>query len=446
MLVVGATAVGPTGRGDRNMQLICDNGHVMEGATPSARFCRTCGAGLRRTCPHGHPAGLDARFCRTCGVPLAPERAPEDEEGPDDSAGTEEETGASGTQQPAPGRPFFNWLTGDATDVPNPPVAEAPISEEPEVKAPSASPLPVQPDTAAPTGEERVIDGVGTTPPETVTQRLVARTTAGATLAPAVHTPPPVYARRPSRRWVAPMAIAAAVLIAGAAVGAALVVIHHDNQGSSNHSTAAQATRKSAATLPTAGMQTTATAAPPPAPSTSTTNPIAAEEAATLANLLSQSANQRSGVVAAVAAISSCGDLSGAQEALSIAATQRNRLLQQLENDQFAALPNSSQLILALSTAWESSESSDNSYAQWAQDEMDRYTGFGTFTSTYTYTSTAVVTSTGSGCVPDDYADANYQAAQQTDQQASTAKQAFVNEWNPVATTYGLPTWTSNQV
>ncbi|MGH9089954.1 MAG: hypothetical protein ACRDZR_01015 [Acidimicrobiales bacterium] len=173
---------------------------------------------------------------------------------------------------------------------------------------------------------------------------------------------------------------------------------------------------------------------------TSTTNPIAAEEAGTLSSLLSQSANERSGVVAAVAAISACGDLSGAQEALSNAATQRNELLQQLDDDQFSALPSSSQLILALSTAWESSESSDNSYAQWAQDEMDRYTGIDT------YTATSLTTSTTSGCVQDDYADANYQAAQQTDQQANTAKQTFVSEWNPVATTYGLPTWTPNQV
>ena len=40
----------------------------------------------------------------------------------------------------------------------------------------------------------------------------------------------------------------------------------------------------------------------------------------------------------------------------------------------------------------------------------------------------------------------NSEAAQTTDQQASTAKQSFVNLWNPVATQYGLPTGTPDQL
>ena len=50
------------------------------------------------------------------------------------------------------------------------------------------------------------------------------------------------------------------------------------------------------------------------------------------------------------------------------------------------------------------------------------------------------------GCVPDDHSDPNFEAAQTTDQQANTAKQSFVNLWNPVATQYGLPTWTPDQL
>ena len=37
---------------------------------PEARFCSTCGAGLTRVCPNGHPVPAEARFCDECGAPL----------------------------------------------------------------------------------------------------------------------------------------------------------------------------------------------------------------------------------------------------------------------------------------------------------------------------------------------------------------------------------------
>jgi predicted ATPase/class 3 adenylate cyclase len=42
---------------------------------PEARFCQTCGAGLARTCPNGHPVPAEARFCDECGAALDPAAA-----------------------------------------------------------------------------------------------------------------------------------------------------------------------------------------------------------------------------------------------------------------------------------------------------------------------------------------------------------------------------------
>ena len=38
------------------------------------------------------------------------------------------------------------------------------------------------------------------------------------------------------------------------------------------------------------------------------------------------------------------------------------------------------------------------------------------------------------------------QAAAEPDAQATTGKQSFVGQWNPIATRYGLPTWQWNQL
>jgi len=51
---------------------------------PEARFCSTCGAGLTRVCPNGHPVPAEARFCDECGAPLGlhPPVEPAAESGP----------------------------------------------------------------------------------------------------------------------------------------------------------------------------------------------------------------------------------------------------------------------------------------------------------------------------------------------------------------------------
>ena len=72
--------------------------------------------------------------------------------------------------------------------------------------------------------------------------------------------------------------------------------------------------------------------------------------------------------------------------------------------------------------AWQSSASSDGSYAQWAADEQAKT------------------------CVPNDSTDAGYQAALVADGHASAAKAQFTSLWNPIATSLGLQTWQPNQI
>jgi len=141
-----------------------------------------------------------------------------------------------------------------------------------------------------------------------------------------------------------------------------------------------------------------------------------------LTDLLSQSSGDRSGVQSATQAIASCGDLVSAEATLNAAQLSRQGLLSQLTDSSFSQLPQSAALLGALSSAWQNSAESDGSYAQWAADEQSN------------------------GCVPNNTSDSNYQAAQVTDRQATTAKQQFTNMWNPIATSLGLQTWQPSQL
>ena len=123
----------------------------------------------------------------------------------------------------------------------------------------------------------------------------------------------------------------------------------------------------------------------------------------------------------ATAAIASCGDLAGAQATLTAAQTSRQALVGQLGQLDLSALPQSSALTSALTSAWQSSASSDGAYAQWAADEQAKT------------------------CVPNDTSDASYQAALAGDGHASTAKTQFTSLWNPIATSLGLQQWQPNQ-
>ena len=172
---------------------------------------------------------------------------------------------------------------------------------------------------------------------------------------------------------------------------------------------------------PTPGHSTTAPPTVQPTTNPPTTQPptVSAEEQAAdnLSNLLTQSVTDRSSIVAAVADAQNCGsNLSQDPQILENAATSRQNLLNELSN--LSGAPNlPANLITNLRGAWQSSMEADKAYAQYSQDQISN------------------------GCVKNDTADPNYQAAIGPDGHATTYKQNFVALWNPIAMQYGLPTY-----
>jgi hypothetical protein len=171
--------------------------------------------------------------------------------------------------------------------------------------------------------------------------------------------------------------------------------------------------------VPTAAPSTTTTTLAPD--TTTTTTLTATEQAQALANLVSTSAGQRTNVASAASDLEACGNASADQSAFTQAASVRQSVVSQLGTLQVALIPNGAEMVQDLSSALSYSIQSDNSYAQWAGDEL-------------------------SGCSTDYAADSNFAAAQQTDQNANSAKLAFTNLWNAVAPQYGLPTWDPTKI
>lgn len=131
----------------------------------------------------------------------------------------------------------------------------------------------------------------------------------------------------------------------------------------------------------------------------------------------------RSAIDAASNDVATCGpDLSQDATAFRDAASSRQSLMSQLENLPDAqALP--AQLVTDLGDAWQASYQADEDFAAWATDEN------------------------GGGCNPNTTSDdPNYQAANQPDMEATMYKQAFASAWDPIASQYGLATYTWNQL
>ncbi|MGH3193155.1 MAG: hypothetical protein ACRDPY_41085 [Streptosporangiaceae bacterium] len=173
---------------------------------------------------------------------------------------------------------------------------------------------------------------------------------------------------------------------------------------------------------PNPRVSTTAPSVPPstnPATPTTQAPTVSPEQQAAenLSALLTQSVTDRSSIDAATADAQNCGpNLSQDPQILRQAASSRQTLLNQLASLSGASnLP--SGLLANLTGAWQSSMKADQDYAQYAQDQI------------------------ANGCVKNDTADPGYQAALGPDGQATTYKTAFVNQWDPIAMQYGLPTY-----
>ena len=163
--------------------------------------------------------------------------------------------------------------------------------------------------------------------------------------------------------------------------------------------------------------------APAPASASPAARPAHEAAARGLAGLLAQSVTDRSSIVVAVNDVSQCGPtLHQDPQTFQSAVTSRQALLTRL-----AGLPGRSALpasmLAALSSAWQNSIKADQDFAQWAQDEISN------------------------GCTSNNQSsDPHAQAAAGPDAQATTGKQTFVGQWNPIATHYGLPAYRWNQL
>lgn len=162
------------------------------------------------------------------------------------------------------------------------------------------------------------------------------------------------------------------------------------------------------------------TASAPSSPAAQSAQEAAAQG---LAGLLAHSVTDRSSIVAAVNDISQCGpNLHQDPQTFQSAVTSRQALLTRL-----ASLPGRSALpapmLAALTSAWQNSIKADRDFAQWARDEI------------------------WNGCTSNNQSsDPHAQAAAGPDAQATTGKQTFVGQWNPIATRYSLPIYRWNQL
>lgn len=170
-----------------------------------------------------------------------------------------------------------------------------------------------------------------------------------------------------------------------------------------------------------AGGQSARAAASASASATSTL-PAQQQAANALAALLSRSVTDRSAITGSVSDVNQCGAaLSQDAQAFDSAATSRQNLLSQLAGlPARTALPAS--MLQDLTRAWQASAAADQDLSQWAQDES------------------------AGACTPNDHADPHFQAAVGPDNQATSAKQAFVSQWNPIASEYGLANYQWDQL
>lgn len=171
---------------------------------------------------------------------------------------------------------------------------------------------------------------------------------------------------------------------------------------------------------PATSPQTTTSASP------SVTAPSPADQASSLDQLLDRSAESRSSVVSAVKAVEACSSpasVSAASTALKNAEQERSTLISELDALDLSRVSGSADATTHLRTAWQHSQDADAAYAAWA-DAM-----------------------ASGGCTPGSAPhDDNYKTASASSSQATSAKNAFIQRWNPIAERYGLPTRTSDRI
>ena len=237
------------------MEVTCANGHAVDVTGPAVRFCRLCGAPLPRRCPNDHPVSDRAKFCGMCGASVVAPVAP-----------------PTGILTSGADRPTTAPTVVDAARRPTDATTyQAPTHHE-----------PTQPGPSGPTGP---LAGSAATP---------------------IPPPPAVYVRSPRPRWLLPTVLGGVAAVAVAIVLVLLLTRSGRGPAAAGRQPTGSAVRQSS-------HQTSTTVPPTTTATTTTTTGVGQQQAQALSNLLTQSAAQRSGVVAAVAEIGTCGNLNAAQ-------------------------------------------------------------------------------------------------------------------------------------
>lgn len=139
------------------------------------------------------------------------------------------------------------------------------------------------------------------------------------------------------------------------------------------------------------------------------------EQAVAFDQLLSGSSHDRKAVVNAVVSLKECRDLAASVATLREAAASREALVAKLDAVTVSNVPGGEQLERTLRTAWQSSADADHAFAQWG-DQI-----------------------AAAGC-PDGEPEQTeaYTRGTRSSAAASRAKKSFVDQWNAVASRYGL--------
>jgi tRNA A-37 threonylcarbamoyl transferase component Bud32 len=276
------------------------------------------------------------------------------------------------------------------------PVAPAPVAPAPVQVAPAAlaSPKPSAPesDHAEPAPEQ---------PPAGPGEP------SGENEAPPVDPQPSSRRRGPVKLLVA----AGAVVI----VAAAAVAIGVSATGPGH-----PAAHAAVASRPTATSAATSTPAPTPSPSSSPTLSASAQ-AAVVSKLLTSSAATRQQLRGAVNEVASCTNLTGAVGIMQSVVSQRSAEYRQASALPASALPQDAAVKTDLVAMFRTSITADQDYLAWARQQLT------------------------AGCTAPLQSSA-YSAANSAAQPAGTAKETFIQLWNPIAATYGIAPQSSSSI
>ena len=286
---------------------------------------------------------------------------------------------------------------------PEPPAAEPDLTSAPDTTVPPG--WPQSPAPAAPTWQENT--GAWFRPEDSPAQRF-----------PLQDMPPPGHSgapgrppgdsggtgRRSSSRW--PVVLGIVLIVALGGTAAAVISMRAKNPPAPTPASTVSPTAQ-----PT---PTTASPSPPPPPTQQ-------QAAQNLSALLSLSVADRGSIVAAAQNVGACGSgLAHDATTFASAAKSREDLLSRLAGLSGRSTLSAS-MISDLAKAWRASQQADQDLAAWAKDESQ-------------------------GCSTNSQHDPNFQAAVGPDGRATHFKKAFVEQWNPIAARYSLPSYKWDQL